>query len=239
VPVTIIEPACLDSAGRCRVLFALHGFGGRHNDWIENARLDDYVAGLPVVTILPTGDGAFYIDGDEGAWETYIARDLVAYVDAHYPTVRSGKARATMGLSMGGWGALSLALRNPDIFCAGASHSGPLRFNRAADWDVSIRLFGEGDAGQRRRDAHDLAARTRAFLAPPENGGNPRYSGPAIYFDCGASDFLFDTNRGFADSLREAGVPYEYHEYPGAHDWFYWDLHARDSIRFLARAMGI
>src|SRR5438132_1584842 len=56
----------------------------------------------------------------------YIARDLVAFIDSTYRTARDRSHRGIAGLSMGGWGAMTLALSNPDIFGAAASHSGVL-----------------------------------------------------------------------------------------------------------------
>jgi S-formylglutathione hydrolase FrmB len=126
------------------------------------------------------------------------------------------------------------------VFGAAASHSGAVRFNLAENWDVADRIFGPGDDGQRRRDEHDVVQLAAAYLTPPPTDDDrPGYCGPAIYFDCGVSDFLFDTNRSLANALRAAQVPYEYHEYPGAHEWIYWDRHATDSLRFLARKLGI
>src|SRR5215207_2344427 len=59
-------------------------------------------------------------------YDDYITRDLVARVDSVYRTIPSRTARAIAGLSMGGYGAVSLALAYPDVFSAAASHSGVL-----------------------------------------------------------------------------------------------------------------
>ena len=62
---------------------------------------------------------------------------------------------------------------------------------------------------------------------------------PALRIDCGTEDFLIEDNRAAHARLDELDVPHEYHEYRGAHEWGYWDAHVRESIDFVARAMGI
>src|SRR5262245_54876263 len=59
-------------------------------------------------------------------YETYIAKDLVGWVDAHYRTIARRDGRGIAGLSMGGFGAMSVGLRHPDEFAAAASHSGAI-----------------------------------------------------------------------------------------------------------------
>jgi S-formylglutathione hydrolase FrmB len=74
-------------------------------------------------------DAAFYVDAEQGfAYEKAIADDLVKYVDRVFPTKAERGGRAIGGLSMGGYGALRLALGRPDLFCSANSHSGAVAF---------------------------------------------------------------------------------------------------------------
>jgi enterochelin esterase-like enzyme len=58
---------------------------------------------------------------------------------------------------------------------------------------------------------------------------------PPIRFDCGTDDALLADNRALSAVLRDAGIPHEYEEFPGGHEWPYWQRHLADSLRFFAR----
>ena len=81
---------------------------------------------------MPNGQRSFYVNdprpGYYGAYEDHILKDVVGFVDATFPTVRGRQGRFIAGLSMGGYGALMLALRHPDVFSAACSHAGALAF---------------------------------------------------------------------------------------------------------------
>ena len=62
---------------------------------------------------------------------------------------------------------------------------------------------------------------------------------PALRIDCGLGDFLLQDNRRFHQHLEKLGIPHEYAEYPGEHNWAYWDTHVQEAIAFFARALGI
>lgn len=243
-PVTVIPPGRLTEAGRCFTLFLLHGMGGDHVSWITQTRIADYLADLPVLTIMPAVDDSFYLNSELGGYEDFLVRELMAFADARYPTLASAEGRATIGLSMGGYGALLLALRNPKVFGAAASHSGAVLTARATTelgrpWEWSKTLYGEGPQGARKRREHDILTLVQRYLREDPDTGKMRYVGPALYLDCGTEDFLYYASRELTQALRMLGVPYEYHEYPGDHEWGYWNRHVQDSLRFHCRRWGI
>jgi S-formylglutathione hydrolase FrmB len=61
---------------------------------------------------------------------------------------------------------------------------------------------------------------------------------PSIRLDCGLDDFLLEDNQRFHEQLVRLGIPHEYEELPGAHDWAYWDVHVQEAIRFHMRSLG-
>ena len=146
--VTLIPPKRLTAEGRCFTLFLLHGMGGDHTRWATQTRIADYLADLPVLSVMPSADDSFYLNSELGSYEDFLARELVEFVDAHYPTLASPEGRATTGLSMGGYGALLLALRRPEVFGAAASHSGAVLTARATTelgkpWEWSKRCMAK------------------------------------------------------------------------------------------------
>ena len=185
-------------------------------------------------------------------YDDYIARDLVAHVDSNYRTVADRSHRGIAGLSMGGYGAVTLALRYPDVFAAAASHSGvlsplyggprpfmsPVRYATDMEklraswgrfWPLIFPAFGKDTAGWAARDPARLAKRLLA--------GRKRV--PALRFDSGRDDKLvIDGNRAFHAELSTLGVAHRFIELPGAHDWSYWKAHVPESLTWLASIIG-
>jgi S-formylglutathione hydrolase FrmB len=217
------------------VYYLLHGLSDNHTAWTRRTSLERYVSGLPLIVIMPDGERGFYTDSattPSDAFETYITRDLVGFVDSTMNTIASPKGRAIGGLSMGGYGAVKLALKHPDIFGAAYSHSGALE---AASHDDSPSWAN--------------ASERRGIFGPKPKGGPddimaliPTFTPetiPALGIDCGVDDFLIESNRNAHALLTKLGLPHEYAEYPGAHSWDYWDEHVQDAIRFIAKYFGI
>jgi len=213
------------------VLYLLHGLSDDHTMWSRRSNLERYVADLPLIVVMPDGGRGFYCDAAEGfAYETAIARDLVSYIDTVFNTRAERAARCIGGLSMGGYGAVKLALRFPELFVSAHSHSGALDFAHGF-WRESVefrRIIGAEEVGGP-NDLYRLAE--EAAPAPA--------SWPALRIDCGADDFLIEYNRSFHAHLEKLQAPHEYQEYPGAHTWDYWDRHIVEALAFHARHLGL
>ena len=272
-----------DTARRYPVAYYLHGSGGNETNWTQKAGLaavmDSLVAaGMPeMIVAMPDGDDSWYTtynvlldmagcrkalpeganaDKDCVAWphyDDYIAFDIVSHVDATYRTRADRAHRGIAGLSMGGYGAIALALQYPREFAAAASHSGVLwPMERAPDAFVRALarpaadsallaarragapaerfriIFGSDSAAWIARDPVHLLDRARA-----------RHDAlPAMFADCGTEDFLVAENRAFRDALAARGVPLAYAEWPGAHTWPYWRDHVAQSLTFLAATIA-
>lgn len=215
------------------VLYLLHGLSDDHTAWMRNTSIARYVSGLPLIVVMPDGGRGFYCDALQGfAHETAIVGDLMGFIDKMLPTIPSREGRALAGLSMGGYGALKLALGHPDKFCAAVSHSGAPDFahiNPDPNHHEFGRIIGENSIG----GPHDLYGLAERF-ASGELG-----PWPALRLDCGTEDFLLEMNRNFTAHLKNLGLPHEYQEFPGAHEWSYWDLHIQETLQFLGRHLGI
>jgi S-formylglutathione hydrolase FrmB len=232
--------------------------------------------GLQAIIVMPDGDASFYADSvtpadydacmhadrmpfleptlprdgycvKHASYETYIVKDLIGHVDGTYRTVAEKKGRAIGGLSMGGFGALQLALRHKDLFALVASHSGldallyvgprpyvkgqakladdvPAFVAKAGKFGVYFeQLFGKDIAGWR---AHDPASLV-ATLKPGEL---------AIYLDAGMEDDLgLDAGAAYLHDLLEArGIPHEWALVHGHHNFALWQERVPESLRFHA-----
>lgn len=220
-----------DAPGPYPTLYLLHGLSDDHTIWLRRTSIERTVASAPLVIVMPNGGRGFYCDAQEGfAYDAALASDLVSLIDRTFPVRATRSGRAVAGLSMGGYGAVRMALAHPDRFCAAVSHSGALaiareRFTaddaRAAEMR---RIFGPEPAG----GPNDLFALAEQ-VAPGDR--------PALRIDCGVDDFLIEHNRAFHAHLEAIGYPHEYAEYPGEHEWGYWDEHVREAIAFVQTAM--
>jgi S-formylglutathione hydrolase FrmB len=199
----------------------------------------------PLLVVMPDGYRGFYTDNEEGpAYARHIGRELVDFVDRNFQTIASRAGRAIGGLSMGGYGALRVGLGFADRFCSVNSHSGALgrldadftrdpaaserhRNKSRAFLEELRKVFGERPHGS----GHDLMVLARAAREKDRL--------PAMLIDCGREDLLLAESREFHRALKTEGIPHEYHEHAGAHDWDYWDRHVQDAVRFHGRNLGI
>jgi len=200
------------------VLYLLHGWSGKYSDWILNdADLLYEVDRNGFIVVCPDGDyDSWYFNSPLDTamkYETNVALEIPAYIDAHYRTIKDRKARAITGLSMGGHGALYLAIRHKDFFGAAGSMSGGVDFRPFPDnWDIKKYL---GD-----------------FATHADNWNNNvvidlvdqlQNNDLKIIFDCGVDDFFIDVNRNLHKKLLDKKIDHDYIERPGAHNWEYWN----------------
>lgn len=238
-------------------------------------------AGAPEAIIaMPDGDNAFYTTsprlpdvpacqadtaarGGESAdsycvpwphYDDYVARDIVDHMDRTYRTRGTRASRGIAGLSMGGYGAITLALGYPDVFAAAASHSGVLSLrlrdgSATADATRHLETRAEIAAAMRRSplllaafgtDSIAITARDPVVMAErfARRVAAGEATWPALSIDIGTEDRLLAQNRDFTATLTRLGAGHRYAEYPGAHTWGYWRAHVPESLGFLLRAVG-
>ena len=212
----VLLPADYETSGRrYPVLYLLHGLGGGYDNWLTRTNLAEYTAGLPLIVVMPDAGDSWYANSVTDTvqkFQHYIAQDVVAYIDSHFRTLPFAQGRYIAGLSMGGYGAVMLATKFPNRWSLAASFSGAVGMARDADTPSTNAAFGPpGGPG---RDSADLPALLKRV--------DPRGL-PYLYLDCGTGDRLIQGNRDVSAILAERGIPYEYHETRGVHDWEYWN----------------
>ncbi|MDF2963813.1 MAG: putative esterase [Paenibacillus sp.] len=222
------------------VIYLLHGMHGCESSWLQKGNaeqtLDRMMAsGLlrKSIVVMPNdggyGQGTFYMDWYDGTgnFEEYFIYDLIPDIDKHYRTINDRRYRTVCGLSMGGFGAFSLALRNPGLFGAAASLSGVLSSTAYAADNFSRRDVGRmiGPVLGPYAQEHDLQLCASGRLLDPQK--------PALYFDCGTGDFLYQMNADYHRHLDTIGYEHTYQEFPGEHTWEYWTEHLPDALSFI------
>ncbi|MGA9497028.1 MAG: alpha/beta hydrolase family protein, partial [Terriglobales bacterium] len=226
----ILLPCGYKTGGkRFPVLYLLHGLYGDYLNWDTRTNLEYYAQRYELIVVMPDADDSWYTNSatdPKDKFEDYIANDMVAEIDGKFRTVRSRHARAIAGLSMGGYGALKIALRYPNNFVFAGSLSGALNAPRDLGdrqptfRDGILRVFGP--AGSTVRVSNDVFS----LLESSSAKGLPYF-----YLACGSADDFLPVNREFTAQLASRGAVYEYHETPGGHEWDYWDRAVQDLLR--------
>lgn len=213
---------------RYPVVYLLHGSGGDHTDWTSNTRIAALADRYHVILVMPDGGHeSWYIDSpfDSGSrYETFIGDEVVSYVDLHFRTIATQRARAITGLSMGGFGALRIALDRPDTFGAVGSISGAVDPRCCADEPGIDHVFGDPGRHPSFWDRNVIAASASAFVRAHLD----------LTIDCGRDDAFVGSNRTLHERLVALGVPHDYAERPGGHTWDYWANAIRYQMRFFA-----
>ncbi len=211
-----------DLPGPFAAFYLLHGLSDDHTMWMRRTRIEMYAAGKPLIIVMPDGGKGFYTNHNQGPrWAEHIGAELPGMIEKTFPAIADRNGRHIGGLSMGGYGALRVALEYSDRFSSANSHSGSLLFGtKPQTIPDRMLMVGSEPAGS----SHDLLVLARQA----QKAGNL----PRLRIDCGVDDFLIEDNRQLHRSFNEADIPHQYEEFPGAHTWDYWDLHVREAMAF-------
>lgn len=217
IKAVVITPDSYANEKELPVVYLLHGHGGNYADWITKAKGFEKYADLhKMIIVCPDGGvSSWYWDSKLDTafkYETYVAKELVEWIDSRYKTIRSRKARAITGLSMGGHGALYLAFRHQDVFGAAGSMSGGVDIRPfPLNWNISKRLgsYAENPEAWEKNTVINML-----HLLNPNS--------LSLIIDCGTEDFFFRVNENLHQQMLYRNIPHEYITRPGAHNWPYW-----------------
>ncbi len=204
------------------VLYLLHGLSDDHTSWRRYTSIERYAVARGLAVVMPAVDRSFYANEAQGHrfWD-FVSEELPRVVGQFFRVSQEPADTFVAGLSMGGYGALKLALTHPDRFAAAASLSGALDVARIAEqpdrdalvarvWD---RVIGPGD------DLFTLLE--SASTVPP------------LHVSCGTEDVLLRANEEFVAAAKQAGADVTTDFRPGDHVWSLWDAVIQDVIAWL------
>jgi len=179
---------------RYPVVYTLHGYGLHAEQWVGFANFanleKDVAAGTAKEMILISPDafslhnGSFYSNSQAtGDWETFLAVELVGYIDSHYRTLANRASRGLVGHSMGGYGTFRLGMKHPEVFSSLYAMSACCMLDTAEATPAMIQL----EAIKTKEDAAKLPfgqksplARAAAWSADPKN--------PPLFIDLPVKD---------------------------------------------------
>lgn len=216
--------------GGCKTLYLLHGLSDDHTIWARRTSIERYVAGKNIAVVMPNAHKSWYTDAVCGdRYMEYISKEVPAICRSMFRQMSDRREdNYIAGLSMGGYGALKIALSMPEAFSACAGLSGAYdiehRFVRCPN-DQSMKLiFGTPEDVQ--GSANDVYHLARALA---ESGKEL----PRVYLWCGTDDGLYGETERMGALLSECGYDLSYNSSTGDHTWFYWDREIQKAIDFM------
>ncbi len=233
--VTVLLPGPQEMVQRERrpipTLYLLHGLSDDHRGWTRYTSLERYAWDYDLAVVMPAVNRSFYADMAHGAaYFTYVTQELPQLMESIFPLSTQREERFVAGLSMGGYGAMRVALGCPERYAAAASLSGALEIQeRYHIKEAPISL----------QEMDDIFGSEQALLAGDNNLWNlaarlakTPEKAPKLYVACGTKDDLLPANDHFvADFGKDLSI--QYHRDAGAHTWAYWDRHIREVLAWL------
>jgi S-formylglutathione hydrolase FrmB len=217
----VVLPTSVAAGQKLQVVYLLHGRNGGFRDWTDYSDVARF-AELGLLLVMPEGGYSYYtnsVEQPQDRYEDYIVNDLIFDVEMKFSVAASRSNRAIAGVSMGGFGAVKIALRHPDLFAFAAGLSPavevtrrPFSILRLQQSRHFVSIFGP--AGSQTRRDNDPFALARS--ADPEKA-------PYLFLTCGEQEGLLPANREFAALLAQRNFHYEFHAVPGGHDWNQWN----------------
>lgn len=228
IKAVVVTPDSYSKTEKFPVVYLLHGYSGNYKDWISKVpEIQEYADRYNLIIVCPDGNfGSWYLDSPEmpeSKYETYIAKELINWIDGNYSTIKDRKGRAITGLSMGGHGALFLAFRHQDIYGAAGSMSGGVDLRPFPNnWDLS-KLLGTYAEHPDRWDKYSVINMTH-LLTP---------NSLALIFACGSDDFFYNVNVNLHEELLLNNIPHTFISAPGGHSWEFWSEAVKYELEFM------
>lgn len=213
-----------------KTLWLLHGLSDNHTAWVRNTSIERYAASYGLAVIMPEVQRSWYADTGYGMnYFSYISDELFEFCNSHFKGMSTKREdNIIAGLSMGGYGALKVALTYPERYGYCASLSGALDICRRGrncaieEWraifDYSMQSPLELDGGK-----NDI------FALATKNSEEKR-SSPKLYLWCGTEDALIENNDRFHKHLCDLGIDHVYETSEGNHSWKWWDMHIQTAL---------
>jgi len=236
---------------RYPVLYLCHGLTSNYLEF-KYVGVPEYLNRFDMIVVMVDVGNSWYVNwamsenNQHNNFADHVCKDIINYVDENYRTIDNRKGRAINGISMGGFGAISLGVTHPEFFCSIASHSGALGWaasqrERMEKGEKPFVIWGKAleDTITHYNDIDiegysSIVERTpkgQPFIKPEDADAVdpfklviqiPKEKLPHIYLDCGSGDFLIASTQEFMQLLMENEIPFQYGQSDGIHEEDYW-----------------
>lgn len=208
-----------------KTLYVLHGLSDDNTIWGRRTSIERYALEYGVCVVMPCGGRSFYTNQQNGElYYDFIAKELPARIGEFFNVSDKREDRFITGNSMGGYGALKIALKERATFGGGAGLSSVADIRMERFCDLLKGIVGEENYLS---DDEDLFALTKKYANDEVK--------PRLYMACGTEDWLYADNVKLRDHIQHFDYDYTYEESAGGHEWAFWDTYIQ---RVLAWAFG-
>ncbi len=219
--------------GTPRVLYLLHGLSANAEEWTRFSKIEYYAKKYNFIIIMPEVQRSFYTDMAYGPrYFSYVADELPQICQRWFNLSADPKHTFIAGESMGGYGAVKIALKRLGQYQAVGMLSG------VADW-ISLAQDIHSGAWPEMQPSELTAIYGPAAMPGSEDdllalvqGAASNPNRPQLIQLCGTEDFLYESNRRFLETAQAAGYGHTYLEWPGDHEWPFWDVAIQRTFQF-------
>jgi len=216
-----------------KTLYLFHGMTGDHTNWMRSTSIQRYANKFGIAVVMPDGGKSWYTNTAYGdKYLTFVGEELPAVCRSFFNGMSDRREdNYVAGLSMGGYGAMKVAMTYPDKFCGCATLSGALDITRerhAYDLNEWRALFGFD-----LKSASELAGTEHDIYALVDKVHKSGVTFPKTFIWCGTGDSWLYSNTRLHEQLDNLGIPHSYNASEGVHSWEWWDLHIQNALAYL------
>ena len=211
------------SADAYKTLYLLHGLSDDYSIWLRRTSIERYATKYGICVVMPCAGKSFYFNQQNGEnYYDYIAKELPARMEEFFHVSKKREDRFITGNSMGGYGALKIAMKEPHVFAAAAGLSSVANIRNVL-WKERL----EGLLGKENYlpDDHDLFTLASGLAQADVK--------PRLYMWCGTGDYLYQDNLALRDHIRGLDLEYVYEESEGTHCWECWDVQIQRVLQWM------
>jgi putative tributyrin esterase len=224
----------LCDGARFQVLYLLHGAYGDYTDWMRLTSIEKYAQEHKLAVVMPSASNSFYQNMFRGSdYLTYLTEELPALVCSTFPVSHKRENTFVAGLSMGGYGAVKLAMEKPEQYAACASLSGAIDLLAIVQQLQDGTISGPFQWSRLFERPEKIAGSDADLFALIAKRCEQGVKLPRVFQSCGTEDFIYQANVSARQKLEALGVDLTYEEHPGKHDWDYWDTHIQRALNWM------
>lgn len=231
------------------VVYLLHGYTDDDTGWLQfgeaNMIADDAIAKReipPMILVMPDAGVSWYINDFEGKvkYEDFFIKEFIPYIESTYRIRAKKQYRAVSGLSMGGFGSLTYAIKYPEMFSSCAAFSAAVYtkeqiVNHSQNrWNhIEAVMYGKNLEGEERLTKHLLNNNIQEIIRTKYDD---KMKSVRYYIDCGDGDVLIHGNWELNKLMLEKEFNHEFRVRDGVHNWDYWRTGLKDGLKFIGKS---
>ncbi|VAW16097.1 Endo-1,4-beta-xylanase A precursor [hydrothermal vent metagenome] len=229
------------------VLYLLHGYSDDETGWIQfgeaNLIADKGIENgdfPPMIIVMPNGKVTWFCNNESNndKWQDMFINEFIPFIEGEYRIRQKREFRAIAGLSMGGYGALNISMRNPGLFSSCVAFSSGvftdeeiINYSDEGYTHFFGDIFGKDLKGEGRITE---AWKANSPLHLIKDVPKEKLEKIRFYIDCGDNDFLYKGNSTLHILMRDLGIPHEYRVRDGSHSWVYWRAGLPEGLKFIS-----